>query len=125
VSRAFLGVTLATVFAYSLGTRLNILVTSPAAFRLDDPQGAIALLPAFQCALYVAVWIAAFTTAGWWRFLAGFGVLALSQTAALLLLQALHAHAGLTAHVREIRGWAVAGPLLILAAVVNGARPHR
>ena len=34
-------------------------------------------------------------------------------------------HPGLTAHVRDVRGWAVAGPLLIFAAVVNVARPRR
>jgi exosortase/archaeosortase family protein len=125
VSRAFAGVVLATVFVYSVGHWLNLLVAYPVTARLDDPQGAVALLPAFQLALYVAVWVAAFSTAGWWRFLAGLGVLVLSQTAVLLLLQALQTHAGVTAHVRDVRGWAVAGPLLMVAVVVNGARPRR
>jgi len=42
-----------------------------------------------------------------------------------LALHALASHSGLTAHVRDVRGWAVAGPLLIVAAVVNVARPRR
>src|SRR5205085_585683 len=79
---------------------------------LADPQGAIALLPAFQIGLYLALWVAAFLAAGWGRFFAGLAVLALTQMTGLLILNALASHAGLTAHVRDIRGWAVAGPLL-------------
>ncbi|HEV3058113.1 MAG TPA: hypothetical protein VGY48_07680, partial [Vicinamibacterales bacterium] len=60
--------------------------------------------------------------AGWKRFLTGFVLLPLTQTAGLLALHALASHAGLTAHVRDVRGWAVAGPVLIFAAVVNVAR---
>ena len=41
-----------------------------------------------------------------------------------VLLHSLAAHAGLTPHVRDVRGWAVAGPLLIVAAVVSVARSH-
>ena len=47
---------------------------------------------------------------GWRRFVAGLAVLGLTQTAGLLALHALASHAGLTAHVRDVRGWAVAGP---------------
>ena len=36
-------------------------------------QGAIALLPAFQVGLYLALWVAAFVAVGWRRFLAGLG----------------------------------------------------
>ena len=52
-------------------------------------------------------------------------VLGLSQTAGLLALQALATHADLTAHVRDIRGWAVAGPVLIFATVMHVARARR
>jgi len=40
------------------------------------------------------------------------------------VLHALALHPALTAHVRDVRGWAVAGPVLIFAAVVNVARPR-
>ncbi len=109
----------------SLGPFYTRVVTYPAGAPLDDPQGAIALLPAFQVGLYLALWVAAFVAVGWRRFLAGLAVLGLTQTAGLLALHALASHSGLTAHVRDVRGWAVAGPVLIFAAVVNVARPRR
>ncbi len=87
--------------------------TYAAGAPLDDPQGAIAFLPAFQVGLYLALWVAAFVALGWRRFLAGLAVLGVTQTAGLLALHALTSHSGLTAHVRDVRGWAVAGPLLI------------
>jgi hypothetical protein len=43
----------------------------------------------------------------------------------VVALQALATHAGLAAHVRDVRGWAVVGPVLIFAAVVYVARPRR
>jgi hypothetical protein len=125
VRHGLAGLTLAGLFGWAVAPWIVRFVTYPVSAPLDDPQGALALLPPFQFALYVALWVAAFAAAGWWRFLAGFGALALTQTAVLLTIQALNTHAGLSAHVRDIRGWAVVGPLLIVAAVVNGARPHR
>ena len=112
-------------FVYVLGSSYTSIVTYPAGAPADDPQGALAFLPAFQIGLYLALWIAAFVAAGWRRFLAGLVVLELTQTAGLFALHALASHPGLTAHVRDVRGWAIAGPLLIVAAVVNVARPRR
>jgi hypothetical protein len=100
-------------------------VTYQAGAPLDDPQGAIAFLPAFQISLYLALWVAAFVAVGWKRFLAGLAILALTQTAGLLALQALATHGGLTAHVRDVRAWAIVGPVLIFAAVIHVARPRR
>jgi hypothetical protein len=91
----------------------------------DDPQGALAFLPAFQAGLYIALWIAAFTRVGWRRFLAGFAILELTQLALFIGLHALSVHLGVTPHVRDVRGWAVAGPLLIIIAVVNLKRLPR
>ena len=119
------GVIVGVGFVYFLGPFYTRIVTYPAGAPPDDPQGAIAFLPAFQIGLYLALWIAAFVAAGWRRFLAGLVVLELTQTAGLLALHALASHPGLTAHVRDVRGWAIAGPLLIVAAVVNVARPRR
>jgi exosortase/archaeosortase family protein len=123
--RALLGVIVGVAFVHIVGPFYTRLVTYPAGAPLDDPQGAIALLPAFQVGLYLALWVAAFVAGGWRRFLAGLAVLGLTQTAGLLALHALASHSGLTAHVRDIRGWAVAAPLLIFAAAVNGARARR
>ncbi len=53
-----------------------------------------------------------FAAVGWRRFVAGLAVLGLTQSAGLLALQTLAIHAGVTAHVRDVRGWAVAGPVL-------------
>jgi exosortase/archaeosortase family protein len=125
LGHALAGVIAGTLFVYLLGPFYTRLVTSQAAAALDDPQGAIALLPAFQVGLYLALWVAAFAAAGSRRFLVGLAVLVLMQTAGLVALHALASHSGLTAHVRDIRGWAVAAPVLIFAAVVNVARPGR
>jgi exosortase/archaeosortase family protein len=122
---ALVGVIVAVAFVQFLGPFYTRIVMYPAGAPLDDPQGAIALLPAFQVGLYLALWIAAFAAAGWRRFLAGLVALELTQTAGLLALHALASYPGLTAHVRDVRGWAIAGPLLIVAAVVNVARPRR
>jgi exosortase/archaeosortase family protein len=110
---------------------LVVLLLSPLSMRvvayqagttLDDPQGAIALLPAFQFGLYLALWVATFAAVGWRPLLGGLAVLGLTQAAGLLALQALASHAGLVAHVRDVRGWAVAGPVLLFAAVVHLGR---
>ena len=122
---ALVGVIVGVAFFHFLGPSYTRIITFLAGAPPDDPQGAIALLPAFQVGLYLALWVAAFVAAGWRRFLAGLVVLELTQTAGLLALHALASHPGLTAHVRDIRGWAIAGPLLIVAAVVNVARPRR
>jgi len=122
---ALAGVLVGMVCIYLLGPLSARVVTSQAGAPLADPQGAIGFLPAFQVGLYLALWVAAFVAVGWTRFLAGLAILALTQTAGLLALQALASHSGLTAHVRDVRGWAVAGPVLIFAAVVHVARPRR
>ena len=124
LGHALVGVIVGVLFVRLLGPFYTRIVTYPAGGSLDDPQGAIALLPAFQVGLYLALWIAAYVVVGWKRFLAGLAALGLTQTAGLLVLHALASESGLTAHVRDVRGWAVAGPLLIVAAVVNVARPH-
>ena len=122
---ALVGVIVGVAFVRLLGPFYTRIVTYPAGAPIDDPQGAIALLPAFQIGLYLALWVAAFVAVGWRRFLGGLAVLQLTQTAGLLALNALASHSGVTAQVRDVRGWAVAGPLLIVAAVVNGVRPRR
>jgi exosortase/archaeosortase family protein len=122
---ALVGVLTAALFAVVLDPwYARALVYQPGP-PLDDPQGAIALLPVFQIALYVGLWVAAFVAVGWSRFFIGLAALTVTQAAGLLVLQALANQSGFAIHVRDIRGWAVAGPVLIFAAVVSSARPRR
>jgi exosortase/archaeosortase family protein len=122
---ALAGVVVGMLFVQMLGPLYTRVMTYPVGTPLDDPQGAIAFLPAFQVGLYLALWVAAFAGVGWGWFLAGLAVLGFTQTAGLLALHALSGYAGLTAHVRDVRAWAVTGPLLIFAAVVHLARTRR
>jgi exosortase/archaeosortase family protein len=119
---ALVGLVVAGVFIHLLGPIYTRVVTYRSGALLDDPQGAIAFLPAYQIGLYLALWVAAFVAVGWQRFLAGLALLGLTQAAGLLVLHGLASYSGLTAHVR---GWAVAGPVLIFAAVIRVARPPR
>ena len=121
---ALAGVFAGAMFLYLLGPLSTRVVTAQAGAPLADPQGAIAFLPAFQIGLYLALWVAAFVAVGWTRFLAGLALLGVSQTAGLMVLHAI-ASSGLSAHVRDVRGWAVVGPVLIFAAVVTIGRPRR
>jgi exosortase/archaeosortase family protein len=119
------GVMAGVLFFGFLGPFYTRLVTASTGLPLEDPQGALALLPAFQVALYLALWVAAFLAIGWRRFLIGLALLNVMQIAGLFVLHAAASHSGLIAHVRDIRGWAVVGPLLIVTVVVNVASPRR
>jgi hypothetical protein len=136
VRRAFTGMAMGLVVAWLLGatyahvlTRAAEMISGGAGIPLGDPQGAIALLPAFQAGLYVALWVAAWAGVGWRRFLIGLGLLALLQIATLGALLAVAGSAGFTPRVRDVRAWAVLGPLLVVAAVAcvgwpSRAKPH-
>jgi exosortase/archaeosortase family protein len=100
-----------------------ILRFSPAPFA--DAQGALLFLPAFQFALFLALWVAAFVPSGWTRFLCGASLLAAIQIAVAAGVQLLVAHAGVVPLVRDVRAWALAGPILIIAAVINLAPARR
>ena len=63
---------------------------------LEDPQGALALLPAFQVGLYLALWVAAFVAPSLEAFLAGLALLGLTQMATFVALHLLASHAGFT-----------------------------
>ena len=82
-------------------------------------------LPAFQFGLFLALWVAAFVPSGWTRFLCGASLLAAIQIAVAGGVQLLAVHAGIAPLVRDIRAWALLGPALIIAAVVNVAPPRR
>ena len=90
IGHATAGVLVGILFVYLLGPLYTRAVSYPDIAALDDPQGAIAFLPAFQIALYLALWVAAaFAAAGWRRFVAGLTILGLTQSAGLLALQTL------------------------------------
>jgi exosortase/archaeosortase family protein len=122
---ALAGLVAGVLFILLIGPFYTRVVMYPSGTPLHDPQGAIALLPAFQVGLYLALWIAGFMALAWPRVIAGIAALGLTQTAGLLMLHAVGSHAGWTWFVPGIRGWAVAAPVLILAAVTAGVRTPR
>jgi hypothetical protein len=115
-------VIVALLFVRVLGPVYTDVVTGLVGAPLADPQGALALLPTFQVGLYLALWVVACRPYGWRRFLVGLAGLAVTQMAGLLALHAVTTQAGLMVPVRDVRGWALAGPLVMLGLVVHGAR---
>jgi exosortase/archaeosortase family protein len=93
--------------------------------RYEDPQGALRFLPAFQFALLVALWIAAFVPSGWRRFLCAASLLAIGQMAITGGVQLLFAYGGVAPLVRDIRAWALIGPALVIATVIHVAPARR
>ena len=126
LGHALAGVIVGVLFVRLLGRCYTRAITYPAGAPLDDPQGAIALLPAFQVGLYLALWVAALAAARWKRFLGGLAVLGLTQTAGLAraarLRQSLRPDA---ARARRPRLGGCRAPVLIVAMVVHVARPRR
>lgn len=92
---------------------------------LDDPQGALALLPAFQAGLYLGLCAVVFVHTQWRHVAAGMAGLLLAQVATFAALDALAIHGAFTPHVRDVRAWAVVAPLLLVVALVSYARPRR
>jgi exosortase/archaeosortase family protein len=125
--RALLGGFIGAVFVYLLGPSYTRALASAYASGpvVDDPQGAIALLPGFQIGLYIALCLVVAGVARWQLFVTGFAVLGLAQLAAFAALHFVVGHWGLSPHVRDVRAWALGGPLVIVAAVVTYARPRR
>ncbi|MEO7189515.1 MAG: hypothetical protein ABI051_00515 [Vicinamibacterales bacterium] len=91
----------------------------------SDPQGAMALLPPFQIALFLGLWIATCYPTAWTGLGAGMALLSVTQVATLMILVAAGTAGQPALHVRDVRGWAVVAPVLMLAAVIRRARPTR
>lgn len=124
--RAIAGALLGSLFVYLLGPAYTrALAAFATGSRLDDPQGALALLPVFQVGLFLALAVALLAARRWRPIVAGLAVLGLSQIAGLAALDFVATHAGLTPHVRDVRAWALAGPLLVAAALVTYDRSRR
>ena len=120
---ALAGIALAIAFIYLLAP-LYAGVAGYSDARIADPQGATALLPVFQAGLYLALSVAAFSYANWKPLLAGFAILTLTQAIGVIVLHAI-ADAGSALAVRDIRGWAIAGPVLIVAVIAHVAPSRR
>jgi exosortase/archaeosortase family protein len=126
--RAILGTVAGGLLVYFLsGPTSQALVSiffSPNA-PFSDPQGAIALLPSFQIGLYLSLCVAVFATFTWRPFVVGLAMLTVLQVTAFAMLRLFLEHGGLTPHVRDVRGWTLAAPILIVAALVAYDRPRR
>jgi exosortase/archaeosortase family protein len=125
IGYALAGIVGGIVFAGLLSPAYALAHGSQLGAPLADPQGAIALTPAFQAGLFAAMSIAGLMPGDWRRFVAGFAILVMTQAAGWLALQALASQWDLTPHVRDIRAWAIAGPVFIFAMAVNVARTRR
>jgi len=86
-----------------------------------DAQGALALLPAYQAGLLLALGMTA--CAGWRRLLSAFGVLLASQVVFLVVLGELADHAGLVAHALLLRAWAVGVPAALTLVMLRAGPP--
>lgn len=119
------GVVAGALFIWVAGPAYLRIFTLAGVIPADDPQGGIAFLPVFQLALYLALWTAACGDAGWKRFAAGLTILTASQAIGLAMLALLLRQTGMTMAVRDVRGWAIAAPVAIFAAVVSLGRARR
>jgi hypothetical protein len=84
----------------------------------------VAFLPAFQVGLLIAVCVAAVRRVRWPVVAAGVIVLGASHVVGAWWLSQPGVPALLASHVAAVRAWAVAGPFVILAAMMVGAQPR-
>jgi hypothetical protein len=100
----------------------RVLAGGPA---FPDAQGAVALVPAFQIALFIALWIALCAPSAWRPLAAGLAMLAVSQAALFAALHAAGGFAALATRVPEVRAWSLALPFTLAAALRMHDRPRR
>ncbi|MCP4201060.1 MAG: hypothetical protein GY769_03915 [bacterium] len=95
----------------------------PAAQRLEsfhlghtytDVQGVVSLMPAFQFALFAAMWVALVRPFRDHRLALGVGILALLQGGEVILLGELAIHTGVELPIAAIRAMSIAVPLLLI-----------
>lgn len=84
-----------------------------ASTMIADEQSAMAMLPAFQVAFFMALWIAAFAPLRRWALAIGVAAIGASLAAGFAALEIL----AFTPHARDVRAWALAGPLLLIAGI--------
>ncbi|MDQ3070902.1 MAG: archaeosortase/exosortase family protein [Acidobacteriota bacterium] len=117
--RAVLAAILGGVFVY-LFSQVFVRLLSP----VSDAQGAVAFLPGFQIGLLIALWIAAWASPRPKPLLIGLALLAATQLAAYAALRFAMPPGVIELHVPAVRGWAVAAPVLIAAAMRLRDRPR-
>ncbi len=122
---ALVGVAAGVLFVLVPGPIYARAMVHMAGAPLHDPQSALAFLPAFQVGLYLALCVATAGAAAWRILLGGLAGLSLTQLGGLLALHAVYLHTGMSAHVRDVRAWALLGPVLALAAVIHVSRTPR
>ena len=86
-----------------------------------DAQGALALLPAYQAGLLLALGMTAHARGK--ILLAAFGLLFATQVVFLVALGELADHAGLVAHALMVRAWAVAVPVVLALTMFRAREP--
>ena len=124
--RALAGVAVGSAVAYLLvPLSARVLRLASAGSLLEDPQGAIALLPAFQAGFYVALFVGgvhvdsdrALSRSVWRR--SG------SSSSRSWRHSCSCVQGGFTPHVRDVRALAIAVPVLVVLAIVTYERPRR
>jgi S-adenosylmethionine decarboxylase len=113
--RALFALTASGVAGLAIGPAWNVALFATGLSVASDPQGALALLPAFQMALTLGLWIALTGGRRYSRLARGLGVVAAAQIVLLAALGSLEL-AGIHTHALVIRGWALAGPLAVAAS---------
>ena len=124
-ARAAAALLLAVAFVQLLGAPYTSAILRFNATPVADAQGALLFLPAFQFSLFLALWVAAFVPSGWTRFLCGASLLVAIQIVVSGGVRLLVVHAGIAPLVRDVRAWALVGPVLVIAAVVDVAPARR
>ncbi len=121
----FAGLVAGTLFVMIAGGAYTDLVLRSVVRPFPDPQGAVAFLPSFQIGLFLAGGIAAVRGVRWPLVASGLLVLVAVHFAGAWWLSHAGVPALLATHISAVRAWAVAGPVLILAAMVAHAHARR
>jgi hypothetical protein len=66
-----------------------------------------------------------YTRTAWPRFFEGLALLGITQAAGIVMLRFVTAHPDLIPSVPQVRGWAIAAPLLIITGLVHAEKPAR
>lgn len=124
--RAVVGTVTGCLVVYVLAALYEPLIVRafPLAVSPGDSQGAVRQLAAFQVGLFAALCAVVFKAGQWRGITGGLALLALSQVVVFALLHVLQGMLSFAPHVRDVRGWALAAPVLLVVMVVSYARPR-
>lgn len=113
------GIAAAVLIVLAAGNMYAPIVLRASEHPLLDPQGALMLLPSFQIALAVALWITAGQRSRWAAMSFGLLLLVASQLAGAWLLTLPGLQELLAQHVSVVRAWAIAAPAVVFALLVH------